>query len=321
MPLHFLTPSAGLIGLAGLVPLALVALVERRAHRARRVLGLPAPGRLARVELPLALAAIVAVLGLAAAQPFLSSERARLTRLDAEAFVAVDTSRSMLAAGSPHTLTRLDRAKRIAGQLRAALEDTPTGVGTFTDRPLPLLLPSPDAEAFDSALAKAIGIERPPPRSTGVTISSFDAVASIPVAGYFRSSASRRLLVVITDAESEGFAVDTLRRDFAGPPRTGVVLVRVGSAREQVFGPTGVPEPAYVAPPGSGQALAGFLEATRGRAFGEHQVEGAIRAARAELGTGPRTRLGTVTSRTDLAPYLVIAAVLPLGVVLRRRNL
>ena len=321
MALHFLTPIAGLIAFAGLVPIALVALVERRARRARRVLGLAAPGALVRVELPVAIAAIAAVLGLAAAQPFLSTERTRLTRLDAEAFVAVDTSRSMLAAGSPDSPIRLDRAKRVARQLRAALADMPIGLGTFTDRPLPLLFPSPDAEAFDSALAKAVGIERPPPRSTGVTISSFDAVAPIPVAGYFRPGVAHRLLVIVTDAESETFAVESLRRDFAGPPRTAVVVVRVGSAGEQVFGPTGAPEPAYIPPPAGGEALAGFLGATRGRSFGEHQVDGAIRAARAELGTGPRARLGTVSGRTDLAPYFVLAAVLPLGIVLRRRNL
>ncbi len=321
MPLHFLTPIAGLIALAGLVPIALAALVERRAHRARRMLGLPAPGPLARIELPVAVAAVAAVLGLAAAQPFLTTERTRLTRLDAEAFVALDTSRSMLAAGSPNSPARLDRARRIARRLRAALADTPTGLGTFTDRPLPLLLPSPDAEAFDSALAKAVGIERPPPRSTGVTISSFDAVAPIPIAGYFRPGVTHRLLVIVTDAESETFAVETLRRAFAGPPRTGVVLVRVGSPGEQVFGPTGAPEPAYIPPPAGGEALAGFLEATHGRSFGEREIGGAIRVARAELGTGPRARLGTVSGRTDLAPYFVLAAVLPLGVVLRRRNL
>jgi hypothetical protein len=42
---------------------------------------------------------------------------------------------------------------------------------------------------------------------------------------------------------------------------------------------------------------------------------------RAALGTGPRERLGTVSGRKDLAPYFVLAAILPLGVVLRRRNL
>ena len=57
-----------------------------------------------------------------------------------------------------------------------------------------------------------------------------------------------------------------------------------------------------------------------GKAFGENDVAGAVRAARAALGTGPRERLGTVSGREDLAPYFVLAAIVPLGVVLRRRN-
>jgi hypothetical protein len=321
MPVHFLTPSAGLIALAALLPLALLVLVERRGRRARRLLGLPEPGAVARLELPVALAALGVVLGLAAAQPVVHTERARLSRLDAEAFVAVDTSRSMLAAGSASSRTRLERAQAIAKQVRAGLIDTPMGVGTFTDRPLPLLLPSSDAEAFTAAVEKAIGIERPPPRSTGLTISSFDAVAPIPVSGYFRPGVPHKLLVLITDAESEDFDVGTLRYDFRARPRIGVVLIRVGGVGEQVFGPGGLPEPAYVAPPSTGRALAKFLRATHGHAFDEHDVGGALRVARATLGTGPHKRLGTVSGRTDLAPYFVLAAVFPLGVVLRRRNL
>jgi hypothetical protein len=319
--MHFLTPSAGLIALAALLPLALFFLVERRGRRARRLLGLPEPGALARLELPIALAVLGVALGLAAAQPVLRSERARLSRLDAEVFVAIDTSRSMLAARSASSATRLERAKSIARRVRLGLPDAPTGIGTFTDRPLPLLLPSSDTEAFSLAVEKAIGIERPPPRSTGLTISSFDAVAPIPKAGYFRLGVVHRLLVLVTDAESEDFDAGTMRYNFRARPPIGVVLIRVGGPREQVFGPGGLPEPAYIAPPASGTALAKFLRVTHGRGFGEHDVGAALRAARASLGTGPRTRLGTVSGRTDLAPYFVLAAVLPLGVVLRRRNL
>jgi hypothetical protein len=320
MPLHFLTPAAGLIALATLVPLALLMLVERRARRARRVLGLSEPGALARLELPVALALLAVALGLAAAQPVLHNERARHSRLDAEVFVAIDTSRSMLAARSASSPTRLERAQAIARKIRSGLLDTPAGVGSFTDRPLPLLLPSSDAEAFSSAVEKAIGIERPPPRSTGLTISSFDAVAPIPKSGYFRPGVPHRLLVLVTDAESESFDTGTTRYNFRARPRIHVVLIRVGTTGEQVFGPGGLPEPAYIPPPASGTALTEFLGATHGRAFGEHDVGAALRAARAALGTGPRKRLGSVPARTDLAPYFVLAAVLPLGVVLRRRN-
>lgn len=319
--MRFLTPSAGLIALAGLMPLALLLLVEWRARRARAVLRLPAPGVISRLELPVALCALATLLGLAAAQPVLSKTKPYLVRRDAEAFIAIDISRSMLASRSRTSPSRLDRAKVIADRMRAALEDIPVGVLTFTDRALPLLFPSPAPEAFASTVAKAVGVEHPPPRGTALTVTSFDAVAQIPVAGYFRPGATHRLLVVVTDAESEEFDVDMLRWNFAKRPRVDVVLVRVGSASEQVFGPDGLPESAYIPPPASGQALASFLAATHGRTFGEHNLAGAERAARVALGSGPRERLGTVSGRRDLAPILVLASALPLALVLRRRNL
>ena len=321
MGVHFLTPTAGLIALAGLVPLALVLVGERRNRRARATLGLAAPRRAARLELPVAIAVLGLMLGLAAAQPVLRSDRTRMTRTDAQALVALDISRSMLAARSVDGPTRLDRAKALARRIRTGIADTPTGIATFTDRALPLLLPSSDSEAFAATVDKAVGIEQPPPRSTGVTISTFGAIAPIPVSGFFRAGLKHRVLIVITDAESEAFDAGMVREDFASSPRVGVVLVRVGRPGEQVYGLGGRPEPAYVPPPESGRALASFLRATRGRVFGEQQAGGAVRAVQALLGTGPRRRLGTVSGRTDLAPYLVLAAVLPLGLVLRRRNL
>ena len=95
----------------------------------------------------------------------------------------------------------------------------------------------------------------------------------------------------------------------------------MGSPNEHVYGPDGLPEPGYFPPAARGQALAQFLHATRGRAFTDHDIGGTIRAARTALGTGPRAELGTVSGRKDLAPYFVLAAALPLGLVLRRRNL
>jgi hypothetical protein len=321
MDLRFLTPAAGLIGLAVLVPLGLLLLTERRGRWARAVLGLERPGAADRLALPVAVCGLAALVGLAAAQPVLGSERAVLARRDAQLFVAVDISRSMLASASATAPTRLDRAKALAQRLRSELADVPAGIATFTDRPLPLLFPTSSADTFAATLDQAVGIERPPPRSTSPVVTTFDALASIPTSGFFRPSVAHPLLVVLTDAESEGFDVDLARQSFAGRPGVAVVVVRVSAKGERVFGPDGLPEAGYVPPPESGRALAQFVAATHGHAFGERQLSGAIRAARAALGTGPRARLGSVSGRTDLAPWLVAAAVLPLGLVLRRRNL
>ena len=114
--------------------------------------------------------------------------------------------------------------------------------------------------------------------------------------------------------------MDGVRQGFGTRPRINVVLVRVGSPKDHVYGPEGLPEPAYAPPAATDRSLKQFLSATHGTAFGENDVAGAVRAARAALGTGPRERLGTVSGRKDLAPYFVLAAIVPLGVVVRRRN-
>ena len=319
--MRFLTPEAALITLAGLVPLAIVALVERRNVRTRAVLGLTAPSRGTRLELPIAVALLAVALGLAAAQPVLQTHHDRPVRTDAEAFVAVDTSRSMAASSTASSPMRLDRARRIGEEMRAGLRDIPTGIGTFTDRPLPLLLPSSDVSAFDAVADQSLAIEKPPGLGTGTTISSFDAVGPFPLEGYFGPKAARRVLIVITDAESEGFNVAGVRSSFQAKPRTSVVLIRVGNAHERVFDPNGVPESAYIPPPATGEILHQFLSATHGRAFGEHEVGAAVQAARQMLGRGPEATLSSVSGQRNLAPWLVLAGVLPLGLVLRRRNL
>jgi hypothetical protein len=318
--IHFDTPTAGLVALAGLVPLALVLAVEQRNSRARALLGLTAPSPRSRWTLRIAVVAIAAVLGLAAAQPVLSSTTPRLARLDAEALVAVDTSRSMDASATAESDVRLDRARRIALRIRSALADVPTGLGTFTDRPLPLLLPTTDREAFAAAVHESLGIERPPGLQSSTTISSFDAVAPFPLEGYFGPGAKKRLLVILTDAESTGFNEPGVRKSFETKPRTDVVLVRIGRSGERVFGASGQPESAYIPPPATGETLRRFLAATHGHAFPEDDVAGAERAAVEALGSGPSADLGSTTARHDLAPWLVLAAVVPLAIVLRRRN-
>jgi hypothetical protein len=319
--LHFDTPTAGLVALVGLVPLALVLAVERRNERAQTLLALPAPSARSRWILRGAVVAIAAVLGLAAAQPVLSSTTPRLARLDAEALVAVDTSRSMDASATAESDVRLDRARRIALRIRAALGDVPTGLGTFTDRPLPLLLPTTDRNAFAAAVEKSLGIERPPGLQSSTTISSFDAVAPFPLEGYFRPGARKRLLVILTDAESTGFNEPGVRKSFEAKPRTAVVLVRIGRSGERVFGASGQPESAYIPPPATGETLHDFLAATHGRAYPEDDVAGAEQAAVRAIGSGPTANLGSTTARHDLAPWLVVAAAVPLAIVLRRRNI
>jgi hypothetical protein len=319
--LVFLTPRGALVALAVAVPLAVVLLTEYRAGRLRSLLRLDEPSTFSRLEVPAAVCAVCGLLGIAAAQPVVRTDRPRLTRKDVQAYVAIDISRSMLASASATSATRLERAKRVADEVRTRLPDVPVGVATFTDRTLPLLFPSASITSFTSTVGKAVGIELPPPRGESQTVTTFDSLAAIPTAGYFAPGIRRRVVIVVTDGESEGVDADGVRQSYSTTPRPAVIVVKVGSQSERVFGADGIPETGYFAPPASTRVLRQFLSATGGRLFAERDVSGIVRAARGGLGTGPRTRLGTISGRDDLAPWFVLAAIAPLAVVLRRRNL
>ena len=320
MHLTLLAPVGLLLALGAIPVLAALALGERRSSRLRTLLRLHAPGRSGRLAAVGAICLVAALLGIAAARPVVDEAHARYLRTDAEAIVALDVSRSMLAAASPTSPTRLARAKRIARALRAAIPDVPTGVASFTDRVLPNLLPTSDAAVFSATVDRSVGIERPPPGGDALTVTTFDALAAPSRDGYFTPGRRRRILVILTDAESRDFDAALLRSALRDSPGLDTVLVRIGSTREHVFGPDGLPE-ADFRPEPTGQTIRRFVEATGARAFGEGDLSAAEAAVRRDAGRGTRVRVGTESTSTDVAPYLVLAAFLPLGLLIRLRNI
>lgn len=314
-----LLAPAGLLLLIGIVPV-LAALVagERRAGRARTLLRLRAPGRGWTIASVVAVCAAGALLSLAVSRPVVTASHARYLRTDAEAFFALDTSRSMLAAASPTAADRLDRAKRAAVTLRKAIPDVPSGVASFTDRLLPNLFPTSDQGVFAATVDRSVGIERPPPGGSALTVTTFDALDAVTKDAYFTPGRKRLLLIVLTDAESQDFDAQRLH-DTLGAQGIRTVLVRVGSSRERVFGREGLPEADYRPEP-TAQTVQRFVAATGAQSFTEHDLGSAADRLRADAGTGARVRLGNELDSTDLAPYLVLAAFAPLGLLLFRRN-
>ncbi len=319
MDLSLLAPL-GLLLAVGIVPV-LVALVggERRAGRVRALLGLPSPGRAWNAASAAAVCLAGVLLAVAASRPVVHESHSRYLRTDAEAIFAIDVSRSMLAAGSPTGPGRMARAKQAAERLRAAIPDVPAGVASFTDRLLPNLFPTADSATFDATVERSVGIERPPPGGNALTVTTFDALAPVSTDAYFTPGRSRRLLVVLSDAESVDFNLGLVRKALG--PQSGVrtVLVRIGSTREHVYGSDGLPESGFRPEPTT-QTVRRFVEATHGRAFGEGDLGGAAAAVRAAVAHGSRVRTGSFSSSTDIAPYLVLAVALPLGFLIRRRN-
>ena len=319
--LIFLTPLGGLAALAVVLPLAAFVLGSRRVGRVRGKLGLEPPSRTREWTLVAALAAVPLLLALVAMQPAWRTSDARRVRTDAQAYVVIDTSRSMLASARPDSPTRLDRAKAAAIAIRHALPDVSTGVGTMTDRVLPNLLPSANEKAFAATVRQAIGIEQPPPATAAVTATSLGSLAAIPSDGTFAPTARRRAIVVLTDGESAPFDTSALVDALGRGPSTKLVFVHMGGPREAVFRPDGTPEGAYHPNPASGAALSALAEVTGGAVFGEAQAPAAAKAVRGALGGGPTVRLGLEARTRALGRFLAVLLLLPLGLVLWRRNL
>ena len=134
----------------------------------------------------LALAAVPGLLGMAAAQPVVETTRRAPERTDAQAFVVVDVSRSMLAAGGPGAPTRFERARDIALELRESAPEVPFGVASITDRVLPHLFPTTDAALYASTLRRALDVEQPPPGAFYLThATNLNSLRALPEKGYF----------------------------------------------------------------------------------------------------------------------------------------
>ena len=320
MSLTILTPLGALLALGIVVPLVALLRTRRTAARVRDALGVDQQRRRA-VAIPLAALAFgAALLGLAAAQPVFEWTRDRTVRTDAEAFVVVDVSRSMLAQRSTDSPRRIERAKAVATSVRASLGDIPVGVATLTDRVLPHAFPTTDQEVFEATLQRSIGIEQPPPRSSFATgATSLNALATLRGLRYFTPSSTARLAIVLTDGESQPVSNARLGGLLRQAPEIDVVFVQFWDEDERVF-TRGVPEPQYRPDPSARPALDRLAASAQGAVYPEAQVDAVKSKAREFLGSGPSIVTGEQAGQLALAPYLAAAALLPLGLLLWRRD-
>jgi hypothetical protein len=318
--LVFLTPAGALLTLGALLPLAVLFVVRRRARRVRGVLGLAElPFRQVFVALSAVLAA-GAFLGVAAAQPVVERTLTARTRTDAEAFVVLDVSRSMLAQNGKSSPMRIERAKRAAIALRGSLPEVPFGIASLTDRVLPHLFPTVDQDVFAVTLERSLDIEKPPPRSDLLGLAtSLDALTTIRTQKYFAPGSRKRLVVVLTDGESQPVSAARLQRLFSEPPRIETVFLHIWDRDERVF--TGnAPEAAYRPDPSARNVLDGLAAAMGGGVYDEGALSAARGNVRKRLGSGPTVVRGELGSRIALAPFFAAAALAPLFLVLWRRD-
>jgi hypothetical protein len=309
----FLTPLGGLAALAALLPLGAWVVGRRHAAAVTGALGLHPSARRNAVHITAA-AVAVAVLGLAAAQPALTHEPGTRTRTDAEALFVFDTSRSMAASATPTSTTRLDRAVAASERLREAIAEVPAGIATLTDRVLPDLLPVADVSSFDTVAGRGVAIESPPPAASEIRATTFSALGDISSGNYFHAKATTRLVVLLTDGESN--PVDTSALANALPRTRGYrfIAIRVSRDGERVYKADGKPETAYQPDPLGRVVLADVASALGGRSFDEAQLGKATSFLRDAAGNGPTTAAHAAPQRrTPLAPYLAGLALLLLA--------
>jgi hypothetical protein len=319
LTVHLVTPWAALVGLVVVVPVVAFVTTRRRAAAVRRAvdLGSPARGRATRTLAALVLS--IGLLALAAAQPVVASHEQSSVRRDADVFVVIDTSRSMLAASRAGTQTRFARATEIARTLRAATPTAAVGIASLTDRVLPHLFPTQDHADFNVTLREAIAVQRPPPaENIAGSGTSLAALGDLATARFFAPEARTRVAVVLTDGESQPFAVDRVAASLRRA-RIRVVLIRLGNPAERVFMRNGRAE-AYRPARGTGVELARTAALLGASAYAEPEARAAVAEVAHAVANGSGVERRSTTSVRELSPPLALAALFPVAFLVWRRN-
>src|SRR5262249_6912201 len=122
----------------------------------------------------------------------------------------------------------------------------------------------------------------------------------------------------LTDGESQTYSPVHVAQSLQSA-RTGLIVVRFWRASERVF-VHGL-SAGYLPTSSSIGPLADLGRLSAGsRVFGEHDASAAAGAARALSGSGPTRAPGARRRSVPLAPWLTLAALVPLGLVLGRRG-
>jgi von Willebrand factor type A domain len=285
----------------------------------RSLLRLAPPGGSSR-QTVVVIVVLALLVGVGAAQPVLEERREHSARTDVQAFFLLDTSRSMLAAPAAGEATRFERAVAAARRLRDELPELPIGIASLTDRVLPMVFPSANRQTFDRVLRHSLGVDRPPSREANNTrASALDATMVVPERNFFRGP-KRRVLVVFTDAETQRLHPQRLENQFRD---SGIetILVRIGTPTERIYRPSGGSVEPYQPDPASAEFADAYAQAVGGRAFAEDELDDAIGAARDAIGSGRTTLRVEAADVRPLGPFVFLAALVPLSLLLWRRNI
>jgi hypothetical protein len=308
-----LAPYGLLACLLAVVPLAVAALAFRRQRRVSHALGLePAPGRRAlRVAALPALACLL--LGLAIAQPAVTTTTERSARTSSEVVFAVDVSRSMTASSGPGERTRLDRARGIVAELRTSVPDVPAGLSGLTDRILPYAFPTLDERTFSETLARSVHVESPPPQAVSDVATSFEPLSALTRDGFYTPGTEHRTCVLVTDGET--------RTDSSWNGGCRLLVVKVGAASNRIYAADGKVDAAYRPESTATETVNRLARAAGSVPYSEGDMGAAAAALRRFADAGPSRRVGTAQSVHALAPLFAALALAAVALDLVRRYL
>jgi hypothetical protein len=310
-----LHPGA-LFALALLVPLAGVEWLRlRRERRAARAVGLE-PERLWRaLSTGVCAGLVVALAAFAASEPSLRQTKSVQLRADAEVYVFVDASASMLAGATSHSPTRLEQARAASVAFAQGLPaDLPLGAGALPQSPLPLTAPNGDRQLFLAAIDHLTTPGSLPEHLYGGrTATDFSNLTTLTSTHFFLAKTRRRIVVVLTDAEGPPFdtaaTAATLKR-----AHIRLVFVRFGSSSDHIWlhlpGRSPVLDTKFepdLSDLGQVRLLAGE---TGGGFYDARSVGAAIGKIERLAGHGPDRSAEPLSLYAEsLGPYVVLAAV------------
>ena len=309
-----LHPGA-LFALFLLVPLAGFERVRlRRERRAARAVGLE-PERLWRaLRNGICAGIVIALAAFAASEPSLRQTKRVQLRADAEVYLFVDASASMLASASSHSPTRLQQARAASAEFAQSLPpDLPLGAGALPQSPLPLTAPNADRQLLLAALDHMTTPGSLPEHLYGgVTATDFSNLSTLTSTQFFLPKTKRRIVVVLSDGEGPSFdtasTVSALKH-----VHIRLVFVRFGTSNDRI----------WLHPPGQSPTIDSKFEPdlsdlgevrllageTGGGFYDQRSIGKAVDKVEQLAGHGPDRPAVPLSLYADsLGPYVLLAA-------------
>jgi hypothetical protein len=286
---------------------------------------------------PLLLAGAVAFVALAAARPTLARSNPERVRTDAEAYVVIDTSVSMLARARRHDVTRIDVARGVARALADALPpDLRLGLAVMPQGVLPVLGPTTDRGLARAVIEQVARVGRLPAKPQDLLMpasstapspaqaqasyvaTNLTALKTLVAAPFYRRATTKRLAVLVTDAESASFPVRTVSRALARA-KVQLLTVRVGSVHDRLWRPIDgriVLDRGYVPATAAHDRVARLARSFGGPLYESSDETRVVSRIRRLLGSGHDVITRRMERQIALGPYLALFALVLVSVPL-----